>query len=44
MCHRQRAKTAMPFADEGPPTSVNLELRCRAHNAYEAQLWFGAWR
>ena len=34
----------LPFADDGPPTSTNLQLRCRAHNAYEAQLWFGEWR
>jgi hypothetical protein len=34
----------VPFADDGLPTSVNLQLRCRAHNAYEAQLWFGEWR
>ncbi len=34
----------VPFADNGPPTSVNLQLRCRAHNAYETQLWFGEWR
>jgi hypothetical protein len=34
----------VPFADDGPPTSVNLELRCRAHNVYEARLWFDAWR
>lgn len=25
----------------GGTTSENLELRCRAHNAYEAQLFFG---
>jgi hypothetical protein len=34
----------VPFADDGPPTSMNVQLRCRAHNAYEAQLWFSAWR
>ena len=33
----------VPFADDGPPTKVNVQLRCRAHNAYEAQLWFGEW-
>jgi hypothetical protein len=32
----------VPFADDGPPTSVNLQLRCRAHHAYEAQMWFGS--
>ena len=30
-----------PFASGGPTTSDNLELRCRAHNAYEAELFFG---
>jgi hypothetical protein len=30
-----------PFATGGPTTSVNLQLRCRAHNAYEAKLEFG---
>jgi hypothetical protein len=32
----------VPFADGGPTTSDNLELRCRAHNRYEADRWFGA--
>lgn len=32
----------VPFADGGKMTSDNLELRCRAHNAYEADRWFGA--
>jgi hypothetical protein len=31
----------VPFADGGITTSDNLELRCRAHNAYEAERWFG---
>ena len=30
-----------PFADGGKATVENIELRCRAHNAYEAQLFFG---
>ena len=30
-----------PFADGGPTTVENLELRCRAHNAYEAAQSFG---
>jgi hypothetical protein len=30
-----------PFADGGPPTEENIELRCRAHNGYEAELDFG---
>ena len=29
------------FASGGPATAENLELRCRAHNAYEAALEFG---
>ena len=33
--HRQ------PFAAGGKATVENIELRCRAHNAYEAQLFFG---
>lgn len=33
----------VPFAEGGPTTSANLELRCRAHNAYEAQQYFGEW-
>lgn len=31
-----------PFAAGGPATVENIELRCRAHNAYEADLAFGA--
>jgi hypothetical protein len=31
----------IPFADGGPTTVDNLELRCRAHNTYEAEQWFG---
>ena len=31
----------IPFADGGPTTFENLELRCRAHNAYEAEQRFG---
>lgn len=30
----------VPFADGGQTTVGNLELRCRAHNAYEAEQWF----
>jgi hypothetical protein len=30
-----------PFAAGGPTTVENLELRCRAHNAYEAERLFG---
>ena len=31
-----------PHPDEGPATIENIELRCRAHNTYEADLLFGA--
>src|SRR6185436_9427143 len=31
------------FADGGEPTVVNLELRCRPHNQYEAGRSFGGW-
>ena len=31
----------VPYADGGATNLENLELRCRAHNAYEAKLWFG---
>jgi HNH endonuclease len=30
-----------PFAAGGPPTAENIQLRCRAHNQYEARLFFG---
>ena len=32
----------IPFADGGPTTADNLQLRCRAHNAYEANEYFGS--
>lgn len=31
-----------PYAAGGPATVDNIALRCRAHNAYEATLFFGA--
>jgi hypothetical protein len=31
----------VPYARGGPTTSDNLELRCRAHNVYEAEQQFG---
>jgi 5-methylcytosine-specific restriction endonuclease McrA len=31
----------VPYADGGQTTADNLELRCRAHNGYEAELWSG---
>jgi hypothetical protein len=30
-----------PHAAGGAPTAENVQLRCRAHNSYEAELWFG---
>ena len=31
----------VPFADGGETSASNLQLRCRAHNAFEAQRWSG---
>ena len=31
-----------PYAVGGAATEENIELRCRAHNVYEARLFFGA--
>jgi 5-methylcytosine-specific restriction endonuclease McrA len=31
----------VPYADGGGKTVQNIELRCRAHNGYEAERWFG---
>jgi len=31
----------VPFAAGGKATMGNIELRCRAHNAYEASVFFG---
>jgi hypothetical protein len=33
-----------PYAVGGEPTVDNIEIRCRAHNAYEADLFFAASR
>src|SRR5690606_9844285 len=30
-----------PYADGGPAVVENIELRCRAHNQYEAEQYFG---
>jgi hypothetical protein len=30
-----------PFAEGGPSTIANVQLRCKAHNLYEASLFFG---
>jgi len=35
---------ADPYATGGKATVDNVELRCRAHNQYEADLWFGSAR
>lgn len=32
----------VPFAAGGGATAANIELRCRAHNAYEAEQFFGS--
>jgi hypothetical protein len=31
-----------PYAAGGAATAANIQLRCRAHNAYEASLFFGS--
>jgi hypothetical protein len=31
----------VPYADGGETSAANIQLRCRAHNAYEAEEWFG---
>jgi hypothetical protein len=31
-----------PHAEGGSASVENIQLRCRAHNQYEARLWFGA--
>ena len=33
----------VPYASGGPSTVDNIELRCRAHNGYEAAYHFGRW-
>jgi hypothetical protein len=34
----------VPYARGGAPSIKNVQLRCRAHNGYEAELVFGRWR
>jgi 5-methylcytosine-specific restriction endonuclease McrA len=34
----------VPFASGGETSAGNLELRCRNHNQYEADVWFGCAR
>src|SRR5690606_24215864 len=31
----------VPYADGGEASVENIQLRCRAHNSYEAEWWFG---
>ncbi len=31
----------VPYAEGGASTTGNVQVRCRAHNAYEAEQWFG---
>jgi hypothetical protein len=31
----------VPYAGGGEADDSNIQLRCRSHNAYEAELWFG---
>jgi hypothetical protein len=31
----------VPYASGGPAAEENIQLRCRAHNQYEAEQWFG---
>ena len=31
----------VPYADGGTATNENIQLRCRAHNRYDADQWFG---
>jgi len=31
----------IPYAAGGQPTAENIQLRCRAHNGYEADLFYG---
>jgi hypothetical protein len=42
--HLQYHHAKRPYATGGPPTVDNLQLRCRAHNAYEADLYYGPTR
>jgi 5-methylcytosine-specific restriction endonuclease McrA len=32
----------VPYAENGGKTPSNIQLRCRAHNTYEAERWFGS--
>ena len=37
----RHAAAVVKRAEGGATTAENLELRCRAHNAYESERWFG---
>jgi hypothetical protein len=34
----------VPYARGGPATVTNIQLRCRTHNGYEAEAYFGPWK
>jgi len=34
----------VPYAGGGPAAEANIQLRCRAHNGYEAEAYFGRWK
>lgn len=36
-----RVHHVVPYAESGEATVSNIELRCRAHNGYEAERHFG---
>jgi hypothetical protein len=36
--------SVVPYADGGETSTSNIQLRCRMHNGYEAELWSGAQR
>jgi hypothetical protein len=40
--HRIEFHHVVPFAAGGAPSASNIQLRCRAHNGYEAETFFGA--
>ena len=39
-CHKLALHFSVPFSFGGSTTTANLELRCRAHNLYEARELF----
>lgn len=40
--HKLEFHHLIPYAAGGPTSVDNIELRCRAHNNYEAELFFGS--